>query len=421
MNPSLLIKASFRRYKYISLAFVILIAVAAAFSIIISIQERLMRQTSAAVTNQFDVIIGASGSKTDLLLATAFLQSKSLNLIPTEQMIDILAEDGLDFAAPIAFGDSYKSSPIIGTIAPFINHLSKDKLLEGKIFTTHEHAVIGANVKLKVGDVITPTHGEAMPEDEHHDEDEDEEHHEDEGAHNHEHVGSELTIVGRMQATATAWDNAIIIPIEMMWEIHGLANGHSEANEENIGLPFDNEYLTEASVMVLKPKSIAAAYRLRSEYDEHQTTAFFPAEIMAEFYMLMGDARQILTLMGYIVEALVIISILIGISIMFQLFSRQFAILRALGAPRLYIYLAIWGYIMSIVVVGIISGLLLAYGTSFLINDYIQSRVNISIVTSLSAAEIWMMLMALIIAAILAFFAPLAMMQQSITKQLARG
>ena len=380
-----------------------------------------MRQTSAAVTNQFDVIIGASGSKTDLLLATAFLQSKSLNLIPTEQMIDILAEDGLDFAAPIAFGDSYKSSPIIGTIAPFINHLSKDKLLEGKIFTTHEHAVIGANVKLKVGDVITPTHGEAMPEDEHHDEDEDEEHHEDEGAHNHEHVGSELTIVGRMQATATAWDNAIIIPIEMMWEIHGLANGHSEANEENIGLPFDNEYLTEASVMVLKPKSIAAAYRLRSEYDEHQTTAFFPAEIMAEFYMLMGDARQILTLMGYIVEALVIISILIGISIMFQLFSRQFAILRALGAPRLYIYLAIWGYIMSIVVVGIISGLLLAYGTSFLINDYIQSRVNISIVTSLSAAEIWMMLMALIIAAILAFFAPLAMMQQSITKQLARG
>ena len=429
MNPSLLIKASFRRYKFISLAFVLLIAVAAAFSIIISIQERLMRESSASVTNQFDVIIGASGSKTDLLLATAFLQSKSLNLIPTQKMIDILAEDGLEFAAPIAFGDSYQSSPIIGTISQFINHLSKDKLLEGKMFTTHEHAVIGANVKLKIGDVITPTHGEAMPEAEHHDEhDEDdhheegeEEHHEDEEAHNHQHVGSELIIVGRMQQTSTAWDNAIIIPIEMMWEIHGLANGHSEANEENIGLPFDNAHLTPASVMVLKPKSIASAYSLRSEYDEHQTTAFFPAEIMAEFYMLMGDARQILTLMGYIVEALVVISILIGISIMFQLFSRQFAVLRALGAPQLYIYMAIWGYIMGIVVVGIVSGLLLAYGASLWINDYIQTRMNMSIVTSLSMDEIWMLLMALLIAAILALFAPLAMMQQSIPKQLSRN
>lgn len=431
MNPSLLIKASFRRYKYISLAFVILIAVAAAFSIIISIQERLMRQSSASVTNQFDIIIGASGSKTDLLLATAFLQSKSLNLMSKEKMIDILAEDGLEFAAPIAFGDSYKSSPIIGTIAPFINHLSKDKLLEGKMFSTHEHAIIGSHVKLKIGDVITPTHGEAIfttenkhhnhNEGEHHDHDETEQQHEEDEHHNHQHVGSELTIVGRMQQTSTAWDNAIIIPIEMMWEIHGLANGHSEANQQQIGLPFDNAHLTSASVMVLKPHSIATAYKLRSQYDEHQTAAFFPAEIMAEFYMLMGDARQILTLMGYIVEALVIISILIGMSIMFQLFQRQFAVLRALGAPQLYIYLSMWGYIMSIVVVGVLSGLLVAYGASFLINDYIQARMNISIATSLSATEIWMMLIAVGIAGLLAFFAPLVMMQQSIPKQLSRG
>ena len=83
--------------------------------------------------------------------------------------------------------------------------------------------------------------------------------------------------------------------------------------------------------------------------------------------------------------------------------------------------MAIWGYIMGIVVVGIVSGLLLAYGASFWINDYIQTRMNMSIVTSLSVDEIWMMLMALLIAAILALFAPLAMTQQSIPKQLSRN
>ena len=47
-----------------------------------------------------------------------------------------------------------------------------------------------------------------------------------EAAHRHEVAGAR--VVGRLPRFGSAWDRAILVPIEAVWEVHGLGNGHAE-------------------------------------------------------------------------------------------------------------------------------------------------------------------------------------------------
>ena len=80
-------------------------------------------------------------------------------------------------------------------------------------------------------------------------------------ASHNEHGHFRYKAVGRLPETGTPWDNAILIPIESVWAVHdalpdaghGLPLGHLF---EGKGSP-----LPGVSAVVVKPESIAAAYR----------------------------------------------------------------------------------------------------------------------------------------------------------------
>jgi len=67
-----------------------------------------------------------------------------------------------------------------------------------------------------------------------------------------------LKVVGRMKPTGTPWDNSVIVPIEFVWEVHGLPNGHAEG-DERIGPPFDAARVPGVPAIVVKPETINAA------------------------------------------------------------------------------------------------------------------------------------------------------------------
>ena len=56
-------------------------------------------------------------------------------------------------------------------------------------------------------------------------------------------------------------------------------------------------------------------------------------------------------------QALVVAAILAAILALMQLYRKQFAVLRTLGAPRSYVFSAIWSYVSLLVVTGAICGL----------------------------------------------------------------
>ena len=305
-----------------------------------------------------------------------------------------MGESRADFVAPIGFGDSYKGDPVVGTIAALVDHLGGGRL-DGRIFAHPDEAVVGAASPLSIGDVFRATHG-----------------HGEEAALGEEH-GQAITVVGRLPPTGSPWDRAVIVPIEFVWEVHGLGNGHGAvpehadehgdehasgeeaehdhhavAHDEAVGPPFDLATIPGIPAAVVKPATIADAYGLRSAWRTSETTAFFPAEVLVELYELLGDMRTVMSALAVATEVLLIAAILAGILILMRVYRQRFAILRALGASRLYVFAVAWGFAFALIAAGSVAGLAVAAGLTGIVSRLFEQASGIALQSGIGLTEV---------------------------------
>ena len=242
MNPFPVVMALYRRNRATVLLFIGLVMLATSLGVAISAQERALRQGSARAADRFDLIVGAPGSQTELLMNIVYLQPSAVELLKPEILARLLAEPKAELVAPIGYGDLVQGFSVVGTTAEFVSHLSGE-LREGRVFETETEAVVGASSPFRLGQTIEPVHGHGPSLDEL----EGESHHVD------------LTIVGRMAPTGTPWDTAIVVPVEQVWHVHKLPTGHAPG-EERIGPPFDPKHLPGVPAVVVKPDTVPTAY-----------------------------------------------------------------------------------------------------------------------------------------------------------------
>ncbi len=190
-----------------------------------------------------------------------------------------------------------------------------------------------------------------------------------------------------MASTGTPWDSAIVVPVEQPWHVHGLPTGH-RPGEEHIGPPFDPEHLPGVPAVVVKPDSVPTAYGLRSAYRSDDTTAFFPAEVLVQLYAVLGDVRSVLDVMALTTQLLVIAAILAGLMALIQLQRERFAVLRALGASRAYIFVVVWTGVTAMVVAGAILGLGLGYIVAQILSTFISRETGVAISATLGQPEL---------------------------------
>ena len=415
MNPFPLVGAMLRRDVATSVAFVVLIALAVGLAAAITAQERALRRGSARAADKFDLIVAAPGSQTDLLLKVVFLRPGSVELIEGEALRRLMSETRAEFVAPIGFGDSYAGDPVVGTIPAFVAYLAGNAL-DGRVFAAIGEAVVGAQSPLAVGDSFTATHGhgaEALLGDRH---------------------GEALTVVGRLPATGSPWDRAVIVPIEFVWEVHGLGTGHGEAHESEgegpahedeehhgpIGPPFDLANLPGIPAAVLKPASIPDAYGLRNAWRTTETTAFFPAEVLVELYELLGDMRVVMSALAMATEVLLIAAVLTGILILMRLYRQRFAVLRALGASRLYVFAVAWCFAFALIVAGSALGLAVAAGLTGIVSAVFESASGIALSGGIGLIEVGLAGVVSVIGALLAI-APAALVYREPVVATLRG
>ena len=404
MNPLMLLKAWYRQYTLPCIIFIVLFSIALSLGIALLSQERAIKQSSANVSDQFDLIIGAPGSKVDLVLNTAFLKTGLLETVPTHIWHELLDDQRVKWFAPIVFGDGYHGAPIIGTTQALLTALYGEQ----ENFPTIDSAFIGANVALGLGDIFQPQHG--MIENAGDSDDE-----EDEDHHVH-HV--DYKVAKKLPITGTPWDNAILVPVEASWQIHGMGNGHAEEehedhekhitqhhddvdhneNEEeehhhdehdplNLGVFDEHDTFKPVSAFIVKPNSIASAYGLRSDFSNNETQAVFPGEVMVMLYALMGDARTLMSQITLICEGLVMLSLVFAIAALFALFKREFAILRTIGATRNYLLLSVWLFVLSLMAIGLLLGMLLATLEVQWISTLLSDKAQFSINATLQAKD----------------------------------
>ncbi|PYE25963.1 putative ABC transport system permease protein [Rhizobium sp. PP-CC-3A-592] len=370
------ILADIRRHKGGTIAILLLVAFAVALAVSVTLQERALRLGSARAANAFDLVIGAAGSETQLVLSSVFLQPAPLPLMEGAVLQRLAADPRVAFAAPIGFGDSFAGYPLVGTSTALVAHLSP-QLQEGVGLRQEGNAVIGSAVDLSMGAVIKPMHGTA-----------------EEGAHTH--TGLAYAVVGRMKPTGTPWDRAILVPIQAVWELHGMGHdkaeheeaGHEEAGHAEAGhaggehehsadatAPINEDWAEHSAgvpAVLVKPKTIADAYKLRQEYRSGTTLAVFPGEVLTRLYATLGDAKILLMAVAIGTQVLIAAALLLVTIMHVGQRRRQIGALRAFGASRTVVFRIVWLQLFAIS----LAGILLGFGLGYLVSDVIGGIVS---------------------------------------------
>ncbi|MCZ4431456.1 ABC transporter permease [Agrobacterium sp. SOY23] len=468
------ILADLRRLWLGGAVVVLLVALATALGVAVTLQERSLRLGSARAADKFDLVIGAAGSETQLVLSSIFLQAAPLPLVDGAVLTRLAADPRVAWAAPVGFGDSFAGYPIVGTTTSLVSNTTPG-FAEGKIFTLEGEAVLGAAVNLSVGAEIKPMHGTAET-----------------GGHTHTEIA--YKVVGKLQPTGTPWDRAILVPIQAVWHVHGLGEHHGHDHEEGHGVGDADAHAdehqhgeghdhadengerredgdthaesgggqAEASVqlaasqvqkhalalgpatsahmesdhhggidpdapivenfgdglpglpaILVKPKTIADAYRLRQEYRSGNTLGVFPGEVLTGLYATLGDAKMVLGAVAAGSQGLVAAALMLVTVIHVGQRRRQIGALRAFGAPRGSVFVIVWLELFFLVALGVGIGFLLGLGAAHLGAQLFTAKSGVILPVGFTGEDLRLALFLLGFAAVLAAIPALLAYRQS--------
>ncbi len=358
MNPFLFLRGEFRRSFGGALALALVLAFAGSLSPAVSMLERSIRSGMAQSADAFDLLVGAKGSAVDLVLGAVYLRPEPLSLLPYGTLEEVKAHGGVRWAAPLAFGDRWKDYPLAGTSSELVTLGGKRPLASGRMFMNTEEAVVGAGVPLKEGDSFSPSHGsvaEAALDDG------------GRGAHAHDHS---FRVVGKMPPTGTPWDRAVVVPIEALWKMHDSGAGEGRC-----------------SVVVVKPVTVADAYRLRGALNAEKTQAVFSGEVLTRLFGILEQMHDVMMLLAFGAQATAFAAALVSGFFAVAMRVKAMALLRALGASHAFIAVSVWLMVSGVLLAGCVLGLALGCIMASAASSFIQEETGVALAVSLSSGE----------------------------------
>jgi len=292
------------------------------------------RATFTGVNGGFDAVLGARGSKLQLVLNAIFHLEASPGNLAASDYLDIKSNRFVALAIPIAVGDNYHGYRLVGTIPELFQQVEyapgRHYELEpgGKFFDpTRKEAVVGSFVAqkmgLKIGDQFHPFHGLNFDT-------------------NAQHADI-FTVVGVLRPSNTPSDRVIWIPLEGIQKMQG----------------HDPKAATDVSAVLVKLKNSSpmAGFQLEQLYNKqgNRLTFAWPiAATIAELFDKIGWFDKVLALVAYLVALVATASILASIYNSMNERRREIAILRALGARRRVIFSVILLEAAAIATLGMI-------------------------------------------------------------------
>ena len=334
-----------RRTKLIMICLSIIITACVAllaYNISTQISEGII-QTAA----NFDIIIGPSGSSTQLAMNTMFFTDKPLGTIPYSLVDEIQSSGMANAVVPFSMGDSYNDAPIVGTTPALLDGKS---LSSGEMFSSACEAVVGYDVakkyNLSVGSSLITSHGLS--------------------GSGHDHAESPLTVTGVLSRTHTAYDNAVFTPCETIWALHDHEDEHEESGEHD-------EDKTVCAVLV-RSKSIADYSALTAAYsDNSDYLVINPNTVLREVLENVDMSRKIVYILCLVILIMNVFVITL-IALLSAYDSRgEIALMRLIGVSMGRINLL---YLIQNAVAGAIAlalALLAAHGCLLGIRSFVAS------------------------------------------------
>ncbi|MDF2876834.1 MAG: acidobacterial duplicated orphan permease [Sporomusa sp.] len=376
-----------------SLLSIAVVGTAMAMTLIVMLLASSIQQGLIQATEPFDLIIGAKGSPNQLVLNTVFLQDVPIGNIDYSLVKELSANSLVESAIPFGFGDNYHGYRMVGTEQAIFEHRSKPDLLpwiqldRGNPFRAEYEAVIGAKVAkdtgLKLGDSFTSSHGVTGGE-----------------AHT-----NKFTVVGIMKPLLGPYDQAILVPLTSIWNIHHHESSdvpdhtgslqHVEDNNE-----LDHNHAEKGTTAILvKPKGYAEAMRLYQQLqkDPH-VQIVFPAQVVVRLLSTLSDSEQILKIISFTVFAMTLLLVSFALYWSALIRNRDRAILRAIGGSWQDLAGIVFLEGLLLVWSGVLSGVLLGHSIFSLIASILQHKTAIAVVGTVSIMEIYTIAAILLIA-----------------------
>ena len=372
--------------------------------VINGIIDKMFNQTASG----YDLVVGAQGSKLQLILSTVFRVGAPIENLPYRYYKEIKKDPRIEEAIPFAIGDVTQKGgfPIVGTIPRYFaleyipgRHFRINK--DGKFLPGTWDAVIGSAVarqnNWKMGDEFQLIHGSA------------------EAGHVHD---EKFKIVGILAPTGTPNDRTVFVNLRGFYQVSGHEKPLDEALKREAA--FFGEKLDEEKLKALMKEQAAHDHHDHSGHDhghDHEvpdaqkevtailvqmkgdrlrgfSTIKFQSELQeANQAMAVNPIRQISWLMQNIVgnvrTMLVVLTSLIiivsGVSIFVSIYNsmsdrkREIAIMRALGAGRTTVFAIILSESVLLCLGGGILGILLGHGLVFVAAPIIEARSGLLI------------------------------------------
>jgi putative ABC transport system permease protein len=352
-----LIYRSLRQHALSTLVTAGSIALAAGLLLTVWVVKTQSQAVFSATNSGFDAVLGARGSKLQLVLNTIFhLESSPGNITAADfEMIrrNPMIAGAIKTAIPIAVGDSYHGWRIVGTVEQLFTDV---EYVQGKRYAVAPggrnfklgatEAVVGAyaarKLGWKIGSTFHPQHGIA-------------------GEHDHEEL---YTVVGILEPTNTPVDRVIWIPMEGLQTM----SGHNPLAA------------TELSAVLIQLKAPTAGLMISNMLNQSGgklTFAYPIGTIVAELFNKISWVDKVLTLLAWLVAAVASGSVLVSIYNSMSARQRDIAILRALGARRRTVFGAVVGEAAVIGILGAAAGFAVFAALGLLVSSIIQEQTGV--------------------------------------------
>jgi len=367
MTILLIIYRSLRQHALSTVVTIASIALACGLLLCVWLVKTQAQAAFAAANSGFDAVLGARGSKLQLVLNAIFHLEASPGNIAAADFEAIRRHPAVKTAIPIAVGDNLRGYRIVGTLPELLESVAyaPDKvhrLAAGRLFAPDAHeAVVGsfaaARLGLKVGDTFHPYHGLTFDEKTRH--------------------AETYTVTGVLAPSNTPADRVIWIPLAGVQTM----SGH------------DPRAASDVSAVLVQLRSPTAGFMLDLMYNRQGnrlTFAYPVGAIVAELFGKIAWFDRVLTLIAYLVALVAAAAVLAGIYNSMSARQRDLAILRALGARRRTVFGAVLGEAVTIGVLGTVAGLAVHAGLFAVTAELIRAQTGVVLTLAVWHPVYWL-------------------------------
>src|SRR5215472_6256103 len=307
---------------------------------------RGVREGFIAGATDYNLVVGAKGSPTQLVLSAVFRMDLATPNIEYTVYQDLLNDPRVETAVPIGMGDAYRGFRYVATNAAYFAAFPWRRrtfaLAAGRLFADDPpsdptyQALLGAEAArstgLRIGDRFYE--GEEMAE-------------------------YPLTVVGILGPTHSTDDRAIFFSLPSYWGMNEVARGMA---------------VKPLTAVLVRPKRLSDLPSLHRELNTaHEIQAVLPSGVLLTIFNMMAVAENVLKMILAIVGVIVLLYVFVSMYSATMERRREIATMRALGARRATVLGIVLTESAALATVGGVGGIVGGHAVAYLAGSMLES------------------------------------------------